>query len=125
MKRFLKRIHKGNKGFTLMEILIVVAILGILAAVIVPNLTGLIGHSETKAAAVELSSVQSAMDAMMAKEELTSFTSTHVDVANATNDMTKFPNTTNPLSTYLRSDTSKGTYYTTTAGVVSQASTGY
>ena len=36
-----------------MELLIVVAIMGVLAAVAVPNLTGLIGHSETQAAAYE------------------------------------------------------------------------
>jgi len=32
IKRFLKRIRRGNKGFTLIELLIVVAIIGALAA---------------------------------------------------------------------------------------------
>lgn len=121
MKRFLKRIHRGDKGFTLMEMLIVVAILGILVAVAVPNLTGLIGHSEEKAAAAELSAVQSAMDAMMAKEELTAVTA----VTTATSTMTGFPDATYPLSTYLRKSTTNGTYTCTSAGIVSQATTGY
>lgn len=121
MKRFLKRIHRGDKGFTLMEMLIVVAILGILVAVAVPNLTGLIGHSEEKAGAAELSAVQSAMDAMMAKEE----TSTVTAVTVATSTMTGFPDATYPLSTYLRKSTTNGTYTCTSAGVVSQVATGY
>ena len=121
MKRFLKRIHRGDKGFTLMEMLIVVAILGILVAVAVPNLTGLIGHSEEKAGAAELSAVQSAMDAMMAKEELTAVTAVTV----ATSGMTSFPDATYPLSTYLRKSTTNGTYTCTSAGMVAQATTGY
>ncbi len=121
MKRFLKRIHRGDKGFTLMEMLIVVAILGILVAVAVPNLTGLIGNSEEKAAAAELSSIQSAMDAMMAKEE----TSTVTAVTTATSNMAGFPDATYPLSTYLRKSTTNGTYTCTSAGIVSQAATGY
>lgn len=121
MKRFLKRIHRGDKGFTLMEMLIVVAILGILVAVAVPNLTGLIGHSEEKAGAAELSAVQSAMDAMMAKEE----TSTVTAVTVATKDMTGFPDATYPLSTYLRKSTTNGTYTCTAPGIVAQTTTGY
>ncbi len=62
MKRFLKRIHQGNKGFTLIELLIVIAIIGVLAAVIVPNVTTFIGRGEETAARAELAAVQTAMD---------------------------------------------------------------
>ena len=65
MKRFLKRIHQGNKGFTLIELLIVIAIIGVLAAVIVPNVTGFIGRGEQQAARAELSTIQAAMDMAM------------------------------------------------------------
>ncbi len=65
MKRFLKRIHQGNKGFTLIELLIVIAILGILAAVVVPNVTGFIGRGKEQAAKTELVTIQTAMDAAM------------------------------------------------------------
>ena len=63
---FTKRLHRGQKGFTLMELLIVVAILGVLAAVVIPRFTGLIGTADDEAAATELEVVQTAMTACMA-----------------------------------------------------------
>jgi prepilin-type N-terminal cleavage/methylation domain-containing protein len=40
MKVFTKRIITRDNGFTLVELLIVVAILGVLAAVVLTNVTG-------------------------------------------------------------------------------------
>ena len=109
-----------NKGFTLIELLIVIAIIAVLAAVVLPNVTGLIGHGEAEAAKAELVIVQTAMDTMMAKEGRSSVTAT-----SATNDMSAFP-TGNPLyPNYLRTATTKGTYSCSTAGLVTQATTGY
>jgi prepilin-type N-terminal cleavage/methylation domain-containing protein len=63
---FTKKLHRGQKGFTLMELLIVVAILGVLAAVVIPRFTGLIGTAEGEASTTELEIVQTAMTACMA-----------------------------------------------------------
>ncbi|MCX8126032.1 MAG: prepilin-type N-terminal cleavage/methylation domain-containing protein [Dehalococcoidia bacterium] len=122
MTKFLKKLLRDNRGFTLVELLIVVAILGVLVAVVLTNVTGLVGSGQAEAAKAELNQVQTAMDIMMIKKKLTSVTA----VTTPTNDMSKFPDTTNPLyPDYLRTATTKGTYTCTSSGQVSQASTGY
>jgi len=120
MKKLLRKSHRGNKGFTLIELLIVIGIIGVLAAVVLPNVSGLVGSGETEGAKAEWVTVQTAMDTMMAKEGLTA-----VAVTGATNNMASFP-TGKPLyPNYLRTQTSKGTYSCDGTGLVAQASTGY
>ncbi len=46
LKKLLSRIHGGQKGFTLIEMIVVVGIIAVLAAVIVPNIGKFIGSGE-------------------------------------------------------------------------------
>ncbi len=50
-------------GFTLVEILIVLAVLGILAAVVVPNLTGFLGRGKDRSYTADQNTLQSAVNA--------------------------------------------------------------
>jgi prepilin-type N-terminal cleavage/methylation domain-containing protein len=56
-------LRRGNKGFTLIEILIVLALLAILAAVVVPNLTGFLTRGGERAYNTDRDTIQTAVDA--------------------------------------------------------------
>ncbi len=120
MKKFF-RLTKGNqKGFTLIELLVVIGILGVLGGVAVPAYSKFFGSGKTEANTTELSSVQSAMDAMMAHNTITGVTANAVAeddfVAQPTGAGTEF------LSPgYLRTNPTRCTYTWDATGLVTQA----
>ncbi len=122
MKRITGEIRGGERGFTLVELLIVFTLLGVLAAIMIPNVAGLIGYGQTQGGETELSVLQTAMDSMMARESQSSVT----EVETATANMSGFPDGTHPLyPSYLRDSTTKGTYECDTTGLVEQITDGY
>jgi type II secretory pathway pseudopilin PulG len=97
-----------------------VAILGVLAAVVIPNVVGLADKGQEEAAKAEWTTIQTAMDIMMAVNHITS-----VGATTATSDMSNFPSDHPLYPSYLRTATSKGTYSCDTTGLVTQVTTGY
>lgn len=58
--KFRRTFRRGEKGFTLMELLIVVAVLGVLAAVLVPRLGAFLSSGQMAAANTEVANVETA-----------------------------------------------------------------
>ena len=75
MRKFFKRAKDtalGQEGgFTLIELLVVIGIIVALAAITIPLVTRFTGSGKEGALAAELETVQTAMNAMMAEENIT------------------------------------------------------
>jgi len=65
VKKIIRIFRMGEKGFTLIEILVVIAILGSLAGVAIPNLVGFADKGRPEAAHAELRSIEVAVGAML------------------------------------------------------------
>ena len=66
IRTFIKKYRYGEKGFKLVELLVVVAIIGVLAAVVVPNVGKFMGKGALEAANTEAHMVTTSVMAAMA-----------------------------------------------------------
>jgi type IV pilus assembly protein PilA len=103
LKKFITRVARGQKGFTLIEMIVVVGIIAVLAAVIVPNIGRFIGSGEQGAMDAEAEAVQTAMNAMMADVAITAVDPLAAP-SNSTSDWSALPTGTDAatLDAYLQ-----------------------
>lgn len=79
---------KKKKGFTLIELMAVIAIIAILAAVLVPTVTGYINRAKKTAIVTQVRNVVSAVETYNATAEPSKLIATNVTVAPATGEIT-------------------------------------
>lgn len=97
--------NKKATGFTLIEVLVVIAIIGVLAALVIPNFLGFMKSGTISAANTELGMIQTGTNAYMADYQLANLPNMRVG----------------NISGYL-TGTVKGTYNVTIDGTVSAVS---
>jgi len=122
MRNLFRKTHRGEKGFTLVELLVVFTLLALLAAIAIPNISSLVSFGETESQNTELSVIQTAMDCMMAVEQLGDGEVT--PVASWTNNMSSFPTEFPLYPKYVRFETTEYWYECTANGTVSQDADG-
>lgn len=75
---------KNKKGFTLIELIVVIVIIGILAAILIPRMTGFTKKAEGTEAMVHAKQVATAADALIAEKPDT--TPAAIDIADLAGD---------------------------------------
>ena len=114
------RRSQNQGGFSLIELLVVISILGILAALVSMSLLGITTNARTQANKTEQETVQAAFDAMVQDQTVDPTTICPSSTTNTgrPNDLSTFP-TGHPLyPAYIRQQFASQPYSCTTTGQI-------
>ena len=114
--KWLRRLPKAESGFTLVELLVVVAIIIALAAVIIPSVASFADKGAEGAKAAEMENIQTAMDTFMADTGTATVAAHQGTTTAATNNFSSTG--TVDLSTFLRSSTTEYYYCWDDTGLI-------
>ena len=92
LQRLKQRVYRCDRGFTLIEMIVVVGIIALLAAVIIPNMGKFIGSGVQGAKALEWETVQSSFELMVVDKAVVNVTPYDNSTASvATNSWASLP----------------------------------
>jgi prepilin-type N-terminal cleavage/methylation domain-containing protein len=105
IKRWVAHLARGESGFTLIEMIVVVGIIAVLAGVTTPSVIQFVEQGEAGAQKAEKQSVKTALQSMMAVQRIGTINSRSGETT--VNDWGSLPvgSVASPLSNYLESQT--------------------